>query len=370
MAGIYIHIPFCKQKCSYCDFHFSTSFGTYRQRMIDAICKEISERTCDIEKKIQSIYFGGGTPSILTSDELFQIMATLRSHFDLSDVKEITLEANPDDINSSNLSTWNKSGINRLSIGIQSFKESDLRWMNRAHSAEEGAKCIALARSHGFENITVDLMYGLPDLTLDEWKAHIEAVLEMKVEHISAYCLTVEPKTELHQMVDKGMIVPAGEDMQSEQFEILSNTLTAAGYDHYEISNFGKPGKYALHNSNYWRGKPYLGIGPSAHSYDGTTRRWNVANNAVYMKMEKTEWYEWEKLSPKDRWNELVLTGLRTSFGLDLNHLFEIMQPEEIFHKKVSEFIAAGWMNKHQDHLTLTLEGRLKADLLSSELFV
>jgi oxygen-independent coproporphyrinogen-3 oxidase len=369
MSGIYIHIPFCKQKCSYCDFHFSTSFALYRSRMIDALCQELRERSIEEPHPLETIYVGGGTPSLLDQIELKQLFDTLTGYFDLSCLSEVTLEANPDDINPDKLTDWKRVGINRLSIGLQSFKSEDLSWMNRAHSLQEALSCVALARSHGFHNISVDLMYGLPNLTLDEWERHIDMVLSMEVDHISAYCLTIEQKTELQHLVSEGKIVPSGEDQQSDQFEILSNRLISAGYDHYEISNFAKPGRYAIHNSNYWKGAHYMGVGPSAHSYNGSTRRWNIANNVIYMNMKGTTWYEKEVLGTKERWNELLLTGLRTSYGVDQKTLFDILPPDEDFHKKVREFTYAGLIELKKNHLILTLKGRLKADYVTSELF-
>ncbi len=337
--------------------------------MIETLCKEITDRITTLKEPIQTIYFGGGTPSLLTSEELDALFSILKTGADLSRVREVTLEANPDDINDSTLENWKKAGITRLSIGLQSFKSSDLEWMNRAHSVEEALQCVPLVQKHGFDNISVDLIYGLPNLTTNEWQDHISKVIAMDVAHISAYCLTIEEKTVLHQLVEKGKLKPAGDDQQSEQFEILSNSLVSAGYDHYEISNFGKPGKHAIHNGNYWKGSHYLGIGPSAHSYDGVTRRWNVSNNFTYMKMEGNLWFENEILEPKDRWNELLLTGLRTSIGVDQQQLFSIFTPDAAFSDKVAQFMRDGWMVIENEHYILTLEGRLKADYIASELF-
>jgi oxygen-independent coproporphyrinogen-3 oxidase len=355
MAGIYIHIPFCKQKCSYCDFHFSTTFGTYRKQMINALCSEIRERVCSLKEPLETLYFGGGTPSLLTSEELEQIISMIAEITSFDQLKEATLEANPDDITEETLLMWKEAGITRLSIGLQSFKESDLQWMNRAHSVEEALQCVPLAKANGFDNISVDLMYGLPDLALGEWREHIAKVISMNVSHISAYCLTVEEKTVLDRLVKQDKLSPAGEDLQSEQFEILTQALVGSGYEHYEISNFGKPGMHAIHNSNYWRGKPYIGIGPSAHSFDGLQRRWNVSNNYTYMKMHESEWFETEELSPKDHWNELLLTGLRTSWGVDQEKLFEILNPDDNFTDKLEKFIQSGWITIQADHIAAEL---------------
>jgi len=340
--------------------------------MIDAICFEIVQRADYLaSKELSSIYFGGGTPSLLTKAELNQLLETIQGRFTLANSCEITLEANPDDIDLERLSFWKQAGINRLSIGLQSFKESDLQWMNRAHSVNEALQCVSLARKSGITNISVDLIYGLPHLSMEEWKQHIETVLAMDVQHISAYCLTIEEKTALHHLVESKKIVPAGEDDQSEQFIFLIDRLKQAGFNHYEISNFGLPGFEAVHNSSYWKGAQYLGVGPSAHSFDGKSRQWNVANNTLYIKnLASGTYFELEELSPKDRWNELLLIGLRTSYGVNLEQLFAILEPSKDFVEKVSEFKQNEWLFEENGTLLLTSEGRLKADFIASELFV
>ena len=340
--------------------------------MIDAICYEIVQRADYLaSKELSSIYFGGGTPSLLTKAELNQLLETIQGRFTLANSCEITLEANPDDIDLERLSFWKQVGINRLSIGLQSFKESDLQWMNRAHSVNEALQCVSLARKSGITNISVDLIYGLPHLSMEEWKQHIETVLAMDVQHISAYCLTIEEKTALHHLVESKKIVPAGEDDQSEQFIFLIDRLKQAGFNHYEISNFGLPGFEAVHNSSYWKGAQYLGVGPSAHSFDGKSRQWNVANNTLYIKnLASGTYFELEELSPKDRWNELLLIGLRTSYGVNLEQLFAILEPSKDFVEKVSEFKQNEWLFEENGTLLLTSEGRLKADFIASELFV
>jgi oxygen-independent coproporphyrinogen-3 oxidase len=369
MSGIYIHIPFCKQKCSYCDFHFSTSYHSYRKQMIESLCREIFLRKDELSGNIDSIYIGGGTPSLLERKELRDIFQVLRMNFDCSGLNEITLEANPDDINPINLEWWRGLGINRLSIGLQSFKVGDLKWMNRAHTVSEGLSCISLAREYGFDNISVDLIYGLPGLSISEWKNHIETILSMGIEHLSAYCLTIEKGTRLHQLIQKGKIIPAGENIQCEQYDLLANLLVQAGYEHYEVSNFGKPGYHAIHNGNYWKGTHYIGVGPSAHSYNGVSRRWNIANNSVYMKMRGSEWFETEELGAKEQWNELILTGLRTSYGVDKSKLFSTLSPDQTFHNKIENYKEEGWVIERDNRLILSQEGRLKADYLASELF-
>jgi oxygen-independent coproporphyrinogen-3 oxidase len=373
MAGIYIHIPFCKQKCTYCDFHFSTTFEVYRTEMIDTICQEIVLRANELNgESIKSIYFGGGTPSLLTALELKDILTQIKCLFDIEEGAEITLEANPDDINNHQLKIWKDVGINRLSIGIQSFKAEDLSWMNRAHSVEEAENAVRLAQEAGFQNITVDLIYGLPNLSLEEWKGHIQRVLNMDVKHLSAYCLTVEEKTVLNKLVKEKKIIPANEDQQSDQFELLVSMTELAGFEQYEISNFAKNQHYAVHNTNYWTGQVYLGLGPSAHSFDGESRRWNVSNNRKYMESmgKDSSWFSTEKLSKNERWNELLLTGLRTNFGASIDQLKKIIPISPAIEAKLAEFVAYGWMEKSSTLLRLTKEGKLKADYIASELFL
>jgi oxygen-independent coproporphyrinogen-3 oxidase len=373
MAGIYLHIPFCKQQCTYCDFHFSTTFAEYRTEMIDAIRKEITERVDYLEgRAIETIYFGGGTPSLLFASELSVLIDEVKSNYPISAHPEITLEANPDDITSENLKNWRQVGINRLSIGLQSFKAEDLKWMNRAHSTQEGLDCIELAKSEGFHNLTVDLMYGLPELSMEDWQRHIQTVISMDVPHISAYCLTIEEKTALHHMVKKGAINPASEDIQSDQFLLLLNMLEQNGYAQYEISNFSKPGAESRHNSNYWKGEWYLGVGPSAHSFNGVSRSWNIRNNRKYLiGIEANETVsETEILTVANQFNERILTGLRTTYGVNIQDLQKIGALPPHFVEQVSDFEQSGWLEVKGHTLFLTKEGRLRADHIASELFV
>jgi oxygen-independent coproporphyrinogen III oxidase len=371
MAGIYIHIPFCKQKCTYCDFHFSTSFEHYRKEMIETIGKEIALRKEELKHvTIASIYFGGGTPSILNTQELNFLLQKIHANFDVDSSAEITLEANPDDISAQQLAMWKDGGINRLSIGLQSFKSSDLNWMNRAHTVEEALSCVQLAKKSGFNAISVDLIYGLPDLTMEEWKHHIDEVIAMDVQHISAYCLTVEEKTALNKLVNEKKIVPAGEDAQSEQFLELSHRLKKAGFLHYEISNFGKPGFEAVHNSNYWKGVSYMGVGPSAHSFNGSKRRWNISNNSKYLKQfASNAYFEEELLTLKDQWNEIVMTGLRTTSGVAIEQLTALFPLDEAFQLALLSFQKDGMIEFLNNHLSLTDKGRLQADFIASEFF-
>lgn len=340
--------------------------------MIDAIVRELKVRSVDWqEKQMTTIYFGGGTPSILNREELSLILNTIRSLFPLEDGAEITLEANPEDIHAENLEMWKAAGINRLSIGLQTFRKSDLEWMNRAHSVEEAKNAVRLAQEAGFENLTVDLIYGLPDLRLEEWKAHVQTVIDMGVPHVSAYCLTVEGKTALHHRVKKGELQLPEDEQQAAQFLALVELLAHAGLEQYEISNFAKPGCESKHNSSYWRGTTYLGVGPSAHSYDGTNRRWNVANNRKYMDGVETgmQYYEEEQLSKEDRFNELLLTGLRTREGVDLNALDRELSRRSEFSENMENFIAQGWMVRRNDRIALSAEGKLRADFIAAELF-
>lgn len=372
MAGIYVHIPFCKQKCTYCDFHFSTTFHSYRSRMIGTIIKEIELRKDYLnEASIETIYFGGGTPSILSFEELEQILSAIHSNYDTSNLAEVTLEANPDDITTNKVQEWKGIGVNRLSIGLQSFKESDLKWMNRAHNVEESYSCIKSAIEGGITNLTVDLMYGLPDLTNEEWKNHIQTVVDMGVQHVSAYCLTVEEGTALDKFVENGKIVPPADDLQAEQFLLLVDTLEQNGIMQYEISNFGKEGFESKHNSNYWKGTHYLGIGPSAHSFDGKSRSWNVANNQKYMQQIEAgeDWNETEILSKNDLFNELILTGLRTVNGVDLAHLNSILPIEDTTNNQIEQYCAEGLMEKVINKIRLTKVGRLQADRIAADMF-
>lgn len=373
VAGIYIHIPFCKQKCSYCDFHFSTTFSTYRGRMLAALKQEIRERQTYLKHQpLETIYFGGGTPSLLTREEILSILSTIDDCFEVSDTAEITLESNPDDCTESNLTAWQELGVNRLSIGIQSFKQSDLEWMNRAHTVEEARDCVLLAQKTGFDNITVDLMYGLPNLTPEEWKSHIETVIEWGVPHISSYCLTVEERTVLDKKVRDGVLKVPDDEGQSEQFEMLVDTLEDNGILQYEISNFSRPGFESRHNTNYWKGVWYLGIGPSAHSFNGASRSWNVANNQEYMRLiEQGEAaFTEELLTPQDQFNELLLTGLRMTSGVSLKKLEAISNPPDHFFERLQDFEKAGWALVSGDQLVLTRDGRLRADYIASELFL
>jgi len=341
--------------------------------MIDSIISELNIRMNYLSKKvIKTIYFGGGTPSLLNKNEQIALLNTIKQNNEIDKNIEITLEANPDDVTPENLLAWKENGINRLSIGIQSFRQSDLTWMNRAHNVKEAENCIQLAQKFGFNKLTVDLIYGLPNLSMSEWKQHIQKLLDLNINHISAYCLTVEERTALHSQVKKGKIVMPNEDVQSEQFLALIETLKQNGIQQYEISNFAKPGFESIHNSNYWKGEWYLGVGPSAHSFNGVSRSWNIANNQEYIKGIKISQpiFEVEELTKENQFNELLLTGLRTVYGVSLERIDAIRTLSDGFKNNMEEFKRKGWMIEENNSIFLTEEGRLKADYIASELFI
>lgn len=334
MSGIYIHIPFCKQACHYCDFHFSTSLKK-KSELVSALQNELVLRKNELPNEpIKTIYFGGGTPSLLNLEELTAIFKTIYAEFTIAENPEITLEANPDDLSEEKINELANSKINRLSIGVQSFFEEDLKLMNRAHNAEEALNSIKLARSK-FDNISVDLIYGIPGMSNERWQKNIQILLDLDIPHISSYALTVEPNTALQKFIEKGKIKPVDDAAAAQHFETLRTVLKNAGFEHYEFSNYGKPGYFSQNNTAYWLGKPYLGIGPSAHSYDGNNRKWNIANNTLYIKaIEKSELpLEVEELSITDRYNEYIMTRLRTHFGVDL------VEVESKFGKEYLEYL-------------------------------
>lgn len=342
--------------------------------MVDALVQELELRADYLpDRKITSIYLGGGTPSLLTEAELDRLFDAIYRLFTVEEGAEVTLEANPDDLSLYYLNMLAESRVNRLSIGIQSFREEDLRIMNRAHSADEARRCLRMARDAGFESLTADLIYGLPGLTDADWVANLDQLLAMDLPHFSAYGLTVEPKTALHKMVRTGKIQVATDADQQRQFELLMDMAAARGYVHYEISNFAKPGKEAVHNSSYWHGAPYMGIGPSAHSFNGYSRQWNVANNARYLTaIEKGEIpAEIEQLSTYDRFNERILTALRTSSGLSLSHLEADFGTDWLQHLHAAlGDVDTEWYQLQADRLVLTRAGRHFADRIASELFI
>lgn len=372
MAGIYIHIPFCKQKCSYCDFHFSTNLQ-HKSNLIQAINKELEIRKDEISTPLETIYFGGGTPSILSEIELESIFETIYKNYSTKNLKEITLEANPDDLNKEKLNFLKSTPINRFSIGVQSFFEEDLKLMNRAHNAQEAETSIKLAQDFGFENITIDLIYGSTTTTNEMWKQNLQKAIELNVPHISSYALTVEEKTILNHQIKKGITKPVDEDRQNEQFQLLVDTLTSNDFIQYEISNFGKEDYFSLHNSNYWKGIHYLGIGPSAHSYNGKTRAWNIANNSKYIQAinENNLPQEIEVLNEVEKFNEMIMIGLRTIYGIDLNRInSEFSQPlVNSFHEELNQLINENLVEKKENKIILKPEAKFFADGIASRLF-
>ncbi|HCC93519.1 MAG TPA: coproporphyrinogen III oxidase [Flavobacteriaceae bacterium] len=372
MAGIYIHIPFCKQKCSYCDFHFSTNLQ-HKSNLIQAINKELEIRKNEISAPLETIYFGGGTPSILSEIELESIFETIYKNYSTKNLKEITLEANPDDLNKEKLNFLKSTPINRFSIGVQSFFEEDLKLMNRAHNAQEAETSIKLAQDFGFENITIDLIYGSTTTTNEVWKQNLQKAIELNVPHISSYALTVEEKTILDHQIKKGITKPVDEDHQNEQFQFLVDTLTSNDFIQYEISNFGKENYFSLHNSNYWKGIHYLGIGPSAHSYNGKTRAWNIANNSKYIQTinENKLPQEIEVLNEVEQFNEMIMIGLRTIYGIDLNRInSEFSQPlVNSFYQELNQLINENLVEKKENRIILKPEAKFFADGIASRLF-
>ena len=387
MAGIYIHIPFCKQACNYCNFHFSTSL-TLKDELIASLIKEIhltatSSTNTNIsntlinikeeKEEIETIYFGGGTPSILNITDLQLLFIALRKKFIFRPGIEITLEANPDDITPAKLILWKQAGINRLSVGIQSFIEEELVWMNRAHTATESLQCIDEIKQAGFTNFSVDLIYGSPLLSNEDWKKNVATIIEKNIPHISCYALTVEPKTALDKMIAQHKRPPVDAEKQAHQFLLLIEWLQAAGYEHYEISNFAKAGMRSKHNSSYWKGKKYYGFGPSAHSFDGIRRRWNISNNALYVQFLKNNTipFEEEILTGTQQLNEYIMTSLRTMEGLNLTTV------EERFGKKISRDLKSAsekWkagdkLLLEDEKIILTKEGKLFADGIAADLF-
>ena len=374
MPGIYIHIPFCKQACNYCDFHFSTSLQN-KSALVTSIINEIEIRKQYLQNKnIQTIYFGGGTPSLLTDLELNKILENIYKTYNVSKDAEITLECNPDDLTNEKLKELKRAEINRLSIGLQSFNNDELVWMNRAHNAQESEASVKRAQDRGFENITIDLIYGSKFCNLTNWKSTLNKAIELNVQHISSYNLTIETKTKLgHDF--KHLKEQAIDDEQSaDLFLEMVDRLESNQFIQYEISNFGKEGFFSKHNSNYWKGEYYIGIGPSAHSFDGKTRQWNIANNNLYTKQvgeNKNEFFQIETLTENERFNDYILTTLRTIWGADLNFIKANFNTEIVttFLKQVTKHINNESMVLNNNAYILTNKGKLMADKIASELF-
>jgi oxygen-independent coproporphyrinogen III oxidase len=375
VAGIYIHIPFCKQACHYCDFHFSTNRSDQSQ-LVAAIIRELDMRKDYLEgEAVNTIYFGGGTPSLLSGVELDAIMQNIRQQFPVSESAEITLEANPGDLTRDKLQELRTFGINRLSIGIQSFHDNVLQYLNRDHDGLSAVASVKDARAAGITNISIDLIYSIPDQSDLEWRANVLKAIELKPAHISAYSLTIEPKTVFGNWATKKKLTPVDDDVSARQFEILVDELELAGYEHYEVSNFCLPGFYSRHNSSYWKGEKYLGVGPAAHSYNTSSRQHNVRNNAIYTRSIIDEGkvpFELEVLTREDKVNDYLLTTLRTSWGCDLSWLRDTFgyDVEKEHQKYLNELLSLEFASYTGGRLTLTRKGKLMADKIASDLFL
>lgn len=374
MAGIYIHIPFCKQACYYCDFHFSTSLKK-KGALINALVKELELRKEALSDQIiETIYFGGGTPSLLSKEELQELINAVYKNYTVIENPEITLEANPDDLTNKCINALVNSPINRLSIGIQSFFEDDLKRMNRAHNAEEAKTCLEEVTKH-FDNITIDLIYGIPNMNLEKWDENLNTAFSFGINHISSYALTVEPKTALDTFIKKGTYPAIDENLALQHFNHLIKKTEEQGFVHYEISNFGKPDYFSKHNTSYWQGKSYLGIGPSAHSFHKAQRSWNIANNSKYItaiqnnRLPSTI----EVLSIQDQFNEYIMTGLRTIWGVSLVKIENEFGKKSLQHLKntAEKFISQKLLLvEDNNHLKSTQKGKFLVDGIASELFM
>jgi len=373
MAGIYIHIPFCRKACFYCDFHFSVSLGLQTE-IVDAIVLEAKRRKTFLgDEEVETIYFGGGTPSVLTINEWDQILGALHEEFSIAKDAEITVECNPDDLTEEYVKMLKLIGVNRLSVGIQSFNEEHLQWMNRSHTAEQSVNCIQLAADIGFKDITIDLIYGLPQLSAEEWKQTVKSALALPINHLSAYSLTLEENTPYHKLVAQTKYKRPDDDLASDHYDILIKGINAQGWEHYEVSNFCKADNYSRHNTAYWQGKKYLGLGPSAHSYDGVHRYWNISNNKEYLSLisSNNKTYEMEELTAINRLNEYLLTGLRAKWGVDTDvlkkeHNYDI---DLRYAEELNYWLSVGWIERKGTTVCLSDKGLLFADFVASELF-
>jgi oxygen-independent coproporphyrinogen-3 oxidase len=372
MAGIYIHIPFCKKACNYCNFHFSTNHQLIDQ-VVEAIVHEIQLQKKYLAEPIETLYLGGGTPSLLKKASLTKIFEAVKQHFNLLPHAEITLEANPDDIDNEQLLNWIELGVNRLSIGIQSFRNEDLQWMGRAHNADQALACIGLAQAAGIQNISIDLIYGGPSLSNEDWIKNLQIAINTGVPHLSCYALTVEPKTALAHKINKQELPNVDAAHQAAHFSILQEMTANAGFEQYEISNFSLPGKRSIHNANYWSGQHYLGIGPAAHSFNGRSRQWNISNNALYIQSlaQAVVPFEIEELTVVQQINEYIMTALRTIEGINANRINEIAG-NAIFDAillDAAHYIKEGLLTHANGQLSLSHNGKFMADGISAHLF-
>jgi len=373
MAGIYLHIPFCKKACHYCNFHFSTQTADM-QVFVDTLIQEIALQKSYIKEPIETIYFGGGTPSLLEEAQLKEILAAIDAHFEIAGVIECTLEANPDDMHPSKIAAWKKIGINRLSIGIQSFQASALTWMNRAHTVEQSHAAIQMALDAGIDNLSIDLIYGTPSLSDQALMADLDWIAHYQIKHVSCYALTVEDKTALKKSIEKGQIENIDSEKQARHFEIVCARLKTMGLEHYEISNFAKPGFRSQHNSHYWSGETYLGLGPSAHSFNTISRQWNIANNALYIKSiaQGQLNFEIELLTEANRYNEYMMTSLRRIEGFDLDLIAAKFGNRYYEHSIaiINEMEPRNIFNQNGNQYSLKDEAKFLADGIASDFFI
>ena len=374
MAGIYLHIPFCKQKCHYCNF-FSVATLSRKDAFVAALLKEIELRKDYLQgENVNTIYFGGGTPSLLHISDIALIIEHLTRHFSIDRHAEITLEANPDDINEEKARQWKGAQVNRLSIGIQSFFDDDLQYLNRVHHANQSYQAMQDVKNTGFDNLTIDLIYGIPTLTDDKWAKNLDIFFSLDIPHLSAYSLTVEQKTPLALLIEKGKYAPVDENFSIGHFRMLQEQMKARDFIHYEISNFAKEGYYSKHNSLYWLGGNYLGLGPSAHSFNGHSRQWNISNISKYIQLDNfhTSVEEKEVLTIEQRYNEYVMTSLRTVWGCDTVHIRNVLGEkfESYFVDNSIVFLEKGHLFQDGTKYFLTDEGKLFADGIAAELFI
>ena len=372
MAGIYIHIPFCKQRCYYCDFHFTTSLKN-KDAIIDAIIFELESRKTEITEDIKTIYFGGGTPSIIKTTDLEKILNTIYKNYSVVSNPEVTIEANPDDISVIKLNELKQTPINRFSVGIQSFHEKDLKFMNRAHNKSQADSCVPMIQDAGFSNITIDLIYGVPNQSKNDWIYNLQKSFEINVPHISAYALTVEDKTPLSKLISSGKYPNVSDEKAFADFNILIDKTKEKGFTQYEISNFGKEGYFSKHNSSYWKTEQYIGVGPSAHSFSGFERRWNLANNKLYLdKLHSNTYFEKEILTQQDIFNEYLMTGLRTIWGVSLKKISSEFNPSFVneFNNKIRSLQQEGKIIIKGDIITISNNSKFQTDGITSELFI
>lgn len=374
MSGIYLHIPFCRKRCHYCDFFKSTDLSQ-KARLLDGLKKELETRASEFSsEEINTIYFGGGTPSVLLNDELKDLLDIIQQHYKVAENAEITLEANPDDLTQAILSALRQIGFNRLSMGVQSFSESDLKLMNRRHGVMQAIQSVKWAKKAGFSNISIDLIYGLPNQTIEEWERNVRIAVELDVQHVSAYNLTYHEGTIFYEQLKKGILKELPDELSLQQFELLIRVLKEAGFEHYEISNFCKPGLYSQHNSSYWKSKKYLGIGPSAHSYDLTSRRWNVSSISKYLDGLENDlpYFESEILSEQDRYNDFIITGLRTIWGISEIYIQSTFSPLYFTHflKFKEKYLRSGHLLSTFDKVCIGPEGLFISDKIMADFMV